>query len=314
MMYDAIIIGAGPSGMTAGLYLGRAGMKVAMVENLVPGGQMLTTDIIENFPGFPTGAKGPELAEWMSSQAVHFGAEVITGEAREIIPPKGAGGHFKVVMAGSEAIEAIAVVVATGCKWNELGVPGEKEFTGRGVSYCGTCDGPLFKNKSVVVVGGGDSAIEEAIFLTRFVKDVTIVHRRSALRAAKVLQDRARANGKIRFCMKSVAVGINGKGKVESVRVMDVDSGEEKDIKCDGVFIFIGMKPNSGIVKGLIKTCPKDYIITDDQMKTSMDGIFACGDVRLKYLRQVVTAAGDGAMAASSAQHYVESSKGEEYK
>lgn len=311
--YDIIIIGGGPAGLTAGLYSCRARMKTLLIEKMACGGQILITDTIENFPGFPEGIKGPDLSEWMLKQAQHFGLNVKTGEVKSVTPPKGDKALFGIELDGGEKLEALSVIIATGARWNSLNVPGEKELTGRGVSYCATCDGPLFRGKDVVVVGGGDTALEDALFLTKFAGKVTIVHRRDKLRATKILQERALANKKIELCLNSVAVEILGKNKVEAIAVKDVNTGKPKEIKADGVFVLIGLSPNSDIVKGLVKTDEKGYIISDDDMKTSVEGIFACGDVRKKLLRQVVTAAGDGATAAFSAEHYVEKLKGTEY-
>jgi thioredoxin reductase (NADPH) len=313
-VYDIVIIGGGPAGMTAGLYACRAGMKTLLVEKALCGGQVLITDRIENFPGFPEGIRGPNLAEWMLKQAEHFGLRVETEEVKDVILRKSETESFQVKLNDGRAISTASIIVATGAKWNALGIPGEKELTGRGVSYCATCDGPLFKGKDVVVVGGGDTAIEDALFLTKFAGKVTIVHRRDRLRATKILQERAFANKKIELCLNFTAVEIIGKGKVEAVRVKDVNTGSAKDIKASGVFVLIGMNPNSEAVKGVVKLCAKGYIITDEDMRTSVAGIFACGDVRMKTFRQVVTATGDGAVAAFSAQHYVENLKGIEYK
>ena len=313
-IYDIVIVGGGPAGLTAGIYAARARMKTLLVEKMACGGQVLIADTIENFPGFPEGIKGPDLAEWMSKQAGHFGLEVKTGEVKRIIPKKIAKEPFLIELSDGEVIKAGAVIISTGAKWNSLNVPGEKELSGRGVSYCATCDGPLFRGKDVVVVGGGDTALEDALFLTKFANKVTIVHRRDKLRATKILQERAFANKKIEMCLGATCIEILGKTKVEGIRLKDVNTGRERIIKADGVFVLIGLSPNSDIVKGLIKLCPKGYVLTDEEMKTSVDGIFACGDVRMKMLRQVVTATGDGAIAATSAEHYIDRLKGTEYK
>jgi len=314
-LYDIIIVGGGPAGLTAGLYACRARMKTILIEKALCGGQVLITDTIENFPGFPEGIKGPDLADWMTKQASHFGLEVKTSEALKVGRNKGGDGEvFSVELSGGETLEALSVIISSGARWNTLNIPGEKELTGRGVSYCATCDGPLFKNKEVVVVGGGDTALEDAIFLTKFAGKVTIIHRRDRLRATKILQERALANKKIEFCYNSVATAISGSKQCEGVAVKDVVTGAQKTIKASGVFVLIGITPNSGMAKGIVAMDEKGYIICDNDMKTSVEGIFACGDVRKKLLRQVVTAAGDGATAAFSAQHYVERSKGCEYK
>jgi thioredoxin reductase (NADPH) len=312
--YDIVIIGGGPAGLTAGLYACRARMKTVLAEKALAGGQLLITDTIENFPGFPEGIKGPDLADWMAKQAGHFGLEVKASEALKVVREDGEEKVFSIGLSSGETLKALSVIISCGARWNTLNIPGEKELTGRGVSYCATCDGPLFRNKEVVVVGGGDTALEDALFLTRFASKVTVVHRRDRLRATRILQERALANKKIELCYNSIAMSISGGKQCEGVTVKDVLSGAQKTIKASGVFVLIGMTPNSGVVKGVCDMDGQGYIICDDDMKTSADGIFACGDVRKKLLRQVVTAAGDGATAAFSAQHYVERSKGVEYK
>jgi len=312
--YEIIIIGGGPSGMTAGIYSARARMKTLLFEKMACGGQILVTDIIENFPGFPEGIKGPDLAEWIFRQAKRYGLEVETAEVVGISLKKEEKGLFAVSLSPGRKAQALSLIISTGAKWNSLDVPGEKELTGRGISYCATCDGPLFKNKDVVVVGGGNSALEDALFLTKFAKAVTIVHRRGLLRATKILQERAFANDKVKVKFNSVAIEMLGVKKIEGVKIKDVNTGKDEILKCDGVFVLIGMTPNSEMAKGILKLDEQGYIITDDDMRTSVDGIFACGDVRKKTLRQVVTATGDGATAAFSAQHYVERIKGTEYK
>lgn len=313
-IYDIAIIGGGPAGLTAGLYACRARMQVILVEKMACGGQILVTDIIENFPGFPNGVKGPELADWMLKQASRFGLEVRPIEAKGVALKKNGKDAFSVELADGKKLQALSLIISTGARWNSLGVPGEKELAGRGVSYCATCDGPLFKGKEVVVIGGGDTALEDALFLTKFADKVTIVHRRDRFRATKILQERVFANHKIEVCFNSVAVGISGTKKCEALEIKDVNTLTGKTIRVNGVFVLIGMTPNSEIFKGAIGMDDKGYILCDDDMKTSVDGIFACGDVRNKLLRQVVTAAGDGATAAFSAQHYVERLKGVEYK
>ena len=313
-IYDVVIIGGGPAGLTAGIYASRARMKTLLLEKTMCGGQVLITDTIENFPGFPDGIKGPDLANWILKQAEHFGVEKKLAEAKKIIIKKEEDEPFKVVLNEGEDIHALSLIISTGARWNALGIPSEKELTGRGVSYCATCDGPLFKGKDLVVIGGGDTALEDALFLTKFANKVTIVHRRNRLRATQILQERALANKRIEFCYNSIATGIIGGTKVEGIKIKDVDTGKEKIIKSEGVFVFIGIVPNSEILKGLVKMDEKGYIISDEDMKTSADGIFVCGDVRKKLLRQIVTATGEGATAAFSAINYVDHLKGIEYK
>jgi len=312
-IYELVIIGGGPAGLTAGIYASRARLKTILAEKAIAGGQALLADTIENFPGFPDGIKGPDLAEWMEKQAKHAGLEIETAEAGAISLKKDKKAGFTVALNGGKSLETLAVIVATGAKWNSLSIPGERELTGRGVSYCATCDGPLFRNKDVVVVGGGDSALEDALFLTKFANSVTVIHRRDRLRAAKILQERALDNKKIRFVLNSIAVEVAGAGKVEGIKIKDVNTAKETLLKCNGVFVLVGITPNSEIAKALVKTDEKGYIISDDDMKTSVDGIFACGDVRKKLLRQIVTAAGEGATAAVSAKNYIEHVKGTEY-
>lgn len=313
-IYDIAIIGGGPAGLTAALYSCRARMKTILIEKLACGGQILIADMIENYPGFPHGAKGPELAEHFQKQAENCGLKIEYAEVSGVVQKKSAKEPFAVELAGGKNLHALSVIVATGADWNKLNIPGEKDLTGRGVSYCATCDGPLCKGKEVVVIGGGDTAVGEAVFLTKFAHKVTIVHRREKLRATKIVQERALENRKIMMCLNSVPVEVMGKSKVEGLKVRDVKTGEEKVIRADAVFVLIGLLPNSGAVKYIVKTDDKGCVITDDDMKTSVDGIFACGDVRKKLLRQVVTAAGDGATAAFNAEAYVDCLKGNEYK
>lgn len=313
-VYDITIIGGGPAGLTAGIYAVRARMKTLLLEKVACGGQMLTTDIIENFPGFSCGTKGEELADLMLKQAEAFGLEISTREATKISLKNETSDHFIVELDEGDTVKTLSIIIASGAKWNALGVPGEDKLKGRGVSYCATCDGPLFKGKDVVVVGGGDTALGDAIFLARFADKVTVIHRRDRLRATQILQERAFANKKIEFCLKSVVTEITGNNKVEGITIKNTVSSKEKTLNCDGVFVLIGLSPNSDNLKGILKLDEKGYIATDDDMRTSVDGIFACGDVRHKSLRQIVTAAGEGATAAVSAEHYVERIKGIEYK
>ena len=307
--YEIIIIGGGPAGMTAALYACRARMKVLLLEKALCGGQVLIADTIENYPGFPEGIKGPDLAEWMFKQASNFGLEVNSIDIVKISSKNNEKDSFTIHLADGDTLKALSIIIATGASWNQLNIPGEKKLIGRGVSYCATCDGPLFKGKEVVVVGGGDTALGEAIFLTKFAQKVTIVHRRDKLRATKILQERALENKKIDIRFDSLAVEIKGADRVEAVEIKDVNTGKLSDIKASAVFVLVGMVPNSEIVKGIVKLDEKGYILTDDSMHTSVKGIFAAGDVRKKILRQVVTAAADGATAAFNAENYVEGLK-----
>ena len=308
--YDLIIIGGGPAGLTAALYACRARLKTVLVEKMLCGGQILVADTVENFPGFPEGIKGPVLAEWIFKQASHFGLEVNTAEVTGIDKKGGGKESFTVHLRSGETLQALSLVIATGATWNLLDIPGEKKLTGRGVSYCATCDGPLFKDKEVVVIGGGDTALEDAIFLTKFAHKVTVVHRRDKLRATKILQERAFANKKIEFRFDSIPIEIKGTDRVESVEIKNVKTDESEAVKAEAVFVLVGMAPNSDAVKTIIKLDEKGCIVTDDDMRTSVEGIFACGDVRKKLLRQAITAAGDGATAAFSAEHYIEGLRG----
>src|SRR3989338_8291829 len=232
-MFDVVIIGGGPAGLTAGLYASRARVKALLLEKGLAGGQVLITDLVENFPGFPDGVAGPDLADHFLKQAKRAGLEIKEAEAKKIVLEKG---RFKVIIDGLKELKALSIIIATGANWSSLGVPGEEELRGRGVSYCATCDGPLFKGKEIVVVGGGDTAVGEAIFLTRFASKVTIVHRRDKLRAVKILQERALSNKKIEVAWNSVIAKIKGSSKVEGVTLKDVKTGKESDIKADGVF------------------------------------------------------------------------------
>lgn len=304
-IYDVIIAGAGPAGLTAAVYTSRANLSTLMIERGVPGGQMVNTEEVENYPGFET-ILGPELATKMFEHAKKFGAEYAYGDVKEIID----GEAYKTVIVGDKEYKARAVIIATGAEYKKLGVPGEAELGGRGVSYCAVCDGAFFKGKELVVVGGGDSAVEEGVYLTRFASKVTIVHRRDKLRAQKILQDRAFANEKIDFIWNHTVKQINEKdGKVGSVTLVHTQTGEEREFPCDGVFIYIGMVPLSKPFASLGITNENGYIVTNEKMETKVPGIFAAGDVREKTLRQIVTATGDGSIAAQSAQHYVEELK-----
>ncbi|WP_216831254.1 thioredoxin-disulfide reductase [Alkalihalobacterium elongatum] len=301
-IYDVVIAGAGPAGMTAAVYTSRANLSTVMVERGIPGGQMANTEDVENYPGFDH-ILGPDLSNKMFEHAKKFGAEYAYGDIKEIVD----GEDYKIVKAGSKEFKAKAVIVTTGAEYKKIGVPGEKELSGRGVSYCAVCDGAFFKGKELVVVGGGDSAVEEAVYLTRFATKVTIVHRRDQLRAQKILQQRAFDNEKVDFIWNHTVKEINdADGKVGSVTLVSTETGEEREFKTDGVFIYIGMLPLNAAVQNLGITNGDGYILTNDEMETKVPGIFAAGDIREKTLRQIVTATGDGSIAAQSAQHYIE--------
>ncbi|MBM0066169.1 thioredoxin-disulfide reductase [Alkalicoccobacillus gibsonii] len=302
-IYDVIIAGAGPAGMTAAVYTSRAQLSTLMLERGVPGGQMANTEEVENYPGFDH-ILGPDLSTKMFEHAKKFGAEYAYGDIKEIIDE----GDTKRVIAGSKEYHARAVIVTTGAEYKKIGVPGEKELGGRGVSYCAVCDGAFFKNRELVVVGGGDSAVEEAVYLTRFASKVTVIHRRDELRAQKILQQRAFDNDKVEFIWNHVVTEIDEEGgKVGSVKLKNTKTDEVSEFKTDGVFIYIGLLPLNESVKNLGILNEEGYIVTNEEMETKIPGIFAAGDVREKSLRQIVTATGDGSVAAQNVQHYIES-------
>ncbi|EOW9528301.1 thioredoxin-disulfide reductase [Bacillus cytotoxicus] len=301
-IYDVIIIGAGPAGMTAAVYTSRANLSTLMLERGIPGGQMANTEEVENYPGYES-ILGPDLSNKMFEHAKKFGAEYAYGDVKEVIDGK----EYKTIIAGKKEYKARAIIIASGAEYKKLGVPGEKELGGRGVSYCAVCDGAFFKEKELVVIGGGDSAVEEGVYLTRFASKVTIIHRRDALRAQKILQDRAFQNEKVDFIWNHTVKQINEEnGKVGSVTIVDVNTGEETEFKADGAFVYIGMLPLSKPFAELGITNENGYIETNERMETKVPGIFAAGDIREKMLRQIVTATGDGSIAAQSVQHYVE--------
>lgn len=306
MERELVIVGGGPAGLAAALYAARAGLDTVLYEEGMPGGKAATTERIENYPGFPDGIGGLELMMNMQAQARRFGARMVNAGVGAIEP---GDGHFT-LQTGEGRVTARAVILATGVTPRPLNVKGEAEFTGRGISFCATCDGPLFRDRVVAVVGGGDAAVEEALFLSRFARKVYLIHRRDALRATKVLQDRAFAEPKIEFLWHSVVQEVLGGQTVEAVLLRDVRSGETRAVAVDGVFVYIGMEPNSRLVRGLVALDEQGYVITDEEMRTSRPGIFAAGDVRRKTLRQVVTAVADGAIAAVTAGHYLEGLRG----
>ena len=300
-MYDTIIIGAGPAGMTAALYAARSNLKVALLERGIPGGQMNNTADIENYPGYAN-ISGPELAEKMFEPLENLGVEHLFGLVEKIEDR----GGFKEIITEDERFETKTVIIASGANHRHLGVPGEEGYNSRGVSYCAVCDGAFFRDEDLLVVGGGDSAVEEAIFLTRFAKSVTIVHRRDELRAQKVLQDRAFANEKIRFVWDSVVESIHGnERKVTGVTFKNVKTGETSQADFGGIFIYVGLDPVSEFAADLGIADEAGWILTDHQMKTSVAGIYAVGDVRQKDLRQITTAVGDGAIASQEAYKYL---------
>jgi len=301
MRFDVLIIGAGPAGLTAGLYASRAGWRAGCLERLAPGGQAALTAVVENYPGFEQPIGGFELCSRMEAQARKSGMELLREEA-ESLTLSGGGVSVK---AASGALDAGAVIVATGARPRELGVPGEKELRGKGVSYCATCDGPLFKGQTVAVIGGGDSALEESLFLARLCSRVYVVHRRHEFRAVKVVVERALSEKKIVPVLGSTVTSIIGTDSVEAVEVRDVASGAPDRLEVAGVFLYVGLLPNSEFLSGQVARDDSGYVITNEEMATSAPGVFAAGDVRRKLLRQISTAVGDGAVAAVSAARYL---------
>ena len=300
-MENLIIIGSGPAGWTAGVYAGRARLSPLLITGSAPGGQMALTSEIENYPGFPQGLSGQELTQLMQQQAERFGTRVQMDEVTAI---ELSNHPFKVTTYGDE-YETKSLIIVTGTSPRKLGVPGEAEFRGRGISYCATCDGFFYQDRQVVVVGGGDSALEEAIFLTKFARQVHAVHRRNRLRAEKVFQERAFRNEKIEFVWDSVITEILGEGKVAGVRLKNVKTEEESTLEADGVFIYVGVIPNTGFLGGQLELDDRGYIVTNRQCHTSMPGVFAAGDVQERVLKQVSTAVGSGAMAAMEAEKFI---------
>lgn len=297
-----VILGSGPAGWTAALYAGRANLRPLVLSGSQLGGQVSITDEVENYPGFPQGTTGPELAELMQKQAERFGARVVVDEVTQVNLTHGRPFHLKT---HSEEYEAQAVVVATGASPRRLGVPGEEELIGRGVSFCATCDGFFFRGKDVVVVGGGDSALEEGLFLTRFANQVRVVHRRNELRAGETLKQRARANAKMSFVWDTVVEQILGEGKVESVRLRNLNTGDASDLATDGVFIHIGHYPNSDLFRGQLGMDERGYLIADKSMMTSVPGVFAAGEVQDPIYRQVATSVGQGAAAGMMVERWL---------
>ena len=300
-IYDLIIVGAGPAGMTASIYASRANMSVLMLERKYPGGQMLSTEEIENYTGYEM-VTGPELSEKMFEHSKKFGTEFAFGNITKVEVRD----ELKYLTAGENEYVAKSVIIATGSEHKLLNIPGEEQFSGKGVSYCAVCDGAFFRNKEVIVIGGGDSAIEEALYLSNLVSKVTVIHRRDELRAQKVLQDRAFANEKIRFVWDSVVESIHGnERKVTGVTFKNVKTGETSQADFGGIFIYVGLDPVSQFAADLGITDEAGWILTDRQMKTSVAGIYAVGDVRQKDLRQITTAVGDGAIASQEVYKYL---------
>jgi thioredoxin reductase (NADPH) len=302
-VHQAIVIGSGPAGYTAALYLARAGLSPVVFEGAVTaGGALMNTTDVENFPGFPDGIMGPDLMDKLRAQAERFGAVLITDDVTSVdlsVTPK-------VVRVGDDTYLAQTVVLAMGSGYRELGVPGEKELSGHGVSWCATCDGFFFREHDIAVVGGGDSALEEATFLTRFAKTVTLVHRRDSLRASKIMQERAFGNEKIRFAWDSEVVSANGEGKLASLTVRNTKTGDTSELPVTGLFVAIGHDPRSELVKGQVELDDEGYVLVDGRTtRTNLDGVFACGDLVDHTYRQAVTAAGSGCAAALDAERWL---------
>ncbi|MCP4368401.1 MAG: thioredoxin-disulfide reductase [Deltaproteobacteria bacterium] len=301
--YDLVIIGGGPAGLTAGIYASRARLNVLLLEKVVPGGQVLVSDWIENYPGFPEGSSGYDLVNKMVEQAKQFGLAIESGQVLSLDPSE----TVKKVELSDKTITTLSIIIATGASPRKLGVPGEDMFIGKGVSFCATCDGPFFKDSVVAAVGGGDTAVQESIYLTKFAKKVYLIHRRDELRATKILQERVMANDKIEVLWDSVLTGIGGGlTNVEKINVKNLKTDEEKEISVSGCFIWVGTFPNTSFLKDSVKVDKYGFIIVNQNMETSAPGIFAAGDVRNTPLRQIVTAVGDAAIAAVSAEHYIE--------
>jgi thioredoxin reductase (NADPH) len=297
-----IVIGSGPAGLTAALYAARADLQPLVISGNQLGGQISLTSEVENYPGFPERITGPELVELMQRQAEKFGARLLIDEVTEVDFTQGS--PFTIKTHG-ETFQAQAVIIAVGASPRRLEVPGEEELIGKGVSFCATCDGFFFRDKDVVVVGGGDSALEEGIFLTKFARKVTIIHRRDELRAGEALKKRAFANEKIDFIWDTVVEEIKGNGKVEAVRLRNVKSGQQKEMAIDGVFIFIGHYPNSSLFEGQLEMDERGYLITDEKMTTSVPGVFAAGEIQDPIYRQIATSVGQGCAAAMMAERWL---------
>ena len=300
-MHDVIIIGGGPAGLTAALYTGRSRLSTLLLEKLGLGGQIILSPTIENYPGFVGGIATSELIAAMHKQVEELNVEIKSDEVAKITKGK----EFTVV-AREETYQAKTVIIASGAFPKKLNIPGEEKFIARGVSYCGTCDGPLFKNKNIFVVGGGDKAVEEAIYLTRFAQKVTLIHRRDALRASKIIQERLFENKKIEVLWSTIPLEISGEKSVESVRIKNLKNNQTTDVAAAGVFVFVGIHPNTEFIRDMVALDEQGFILTDEAMRTPVDGLYAAGDCRKKTLTQVITAASDGAIAAYSANRYLE--------
>ena len=300
--FQLIIIGGGPAGLTAGLYAARAKLNVVLLEKGASGGQVMNTDWVDNYPGFPEGISGFDLADKFAAQAQRFDLPTKLGEVTSMDL---AGPVKKIFLEGGETLTSQAVILATGARPNELGIPGEKELTGKGVSYCATCDGPFYRGLEIAVVGGGNTAIQEAVHLTKFASKVSVIHRRDELRATKVVQEKAFANDKIEFIWNSVVTEVTGAKEVEGIRLKNTQTGEESTLPVQGVFVLIGIRPNNEMLPFDQLDNDSGFIETDREMRTSQPGVMAAGDICSKEVRQIVNAAGEGAVACLSAEHYL---------
>jgi len=299
---DVIIVGGGPAGLTAAIYTSRDGLDTLLLEQAVCGGLAGTTDLIENYPGFPDGINGMELIAKFKQQALRFGTNIV--EFKEVKGIEPTRNRIKVQTAQGEH-NALAVIIASGSTPRTLGIPGEEEYTGRGVSYCATCDGYSYRDRKVLVAGGGDAAVKEAMFLTKLASKVYIVHRRDTLGADRIVQDRARSSDKIQFVWDTVVTGVMGDDAVTGVRLKNVRTGEESTLQADGVFIYVGVLPNSKFLEGVVELDDSGHIVTNEEMETSVPGIYAVGDVRSKKVRQISVACGEATIAAISARDYI---------
>ncbi len=300
-VYDVIIIGGGPSGLTAGLYAARSGLQTLLIEKAMPGGQIVNAEHVENYPGFPEGISGFDLSQLMLSQAKKFGLETLFAEVEWVSIPE----RQKLVKTDAADNWAKALIIAGGSDRNKLGVPGEQELLGRGVSYCATCDGAFFRDQAVAVVGGGDAAVTEALLLTKLAAKVILIHRRSQLRASRVLQERAFANQKMDFLWDTVVEAILGDEVVKTLDLRNVGTGERSTLEVSGVFIYVGLHPNTDYLKEVLPLDASGHVITNSRMETEIPGVFAAGDIRRDSARQAITAAGDGATAALSAEKFL---------
>jgi thioredoxin reductase (NADPH) len=300
--YNLVIIGGGPAGLTAGLYAARARLNAILIEKMVPGGQVVSTDWIDNYPGFPEGISGPDLVQKMTEQAKRFDLKIETNEVAAL----DLSGPIKEITLSDRTITTHTIIIASGAAPKKLGIPGEDTFWGQGVSACATCDGPFYKDSVVAAVGGGDTAIQESLFLTKFAKKVYLIHRRDQLRAAAILQEQALANDKIEFIWDSILTGISGLTHVEKISVQNIKTGDTRELPVDGCFIWVGILPNTAFLPELIEQDEYGFIVVDLNMQTSVPGVYAAGDVRSTPLRQIAIAVGDAALATYSAEHYLQ--------